>query len=118
MYLVQDKGGAIALMLAALVFLGTWPAIMNFLEQRGRKLQHTYLDYSITNLLVAIVFALTFGQFGHSDDGQPNFLTQLGQVRMYSSSIGLRFSSVHSTHYSRRISPLTSAVCLSVGQLL
>ncbi|OAE35171.1 hypothetical protein AXG93_4461s1520 [Marchantia polymorpha subsp. ruderalis] len=79
MYLVQDKGGAIALMLAALVFLGTWPAIMNFLEQRGRKLQHTYLDYSITNLLVAIVFALTFGQFGHSDDGQPNFLTQLGQ---------------------------------------
>ncbi|KAG6548534.1 hypothetical protein Mapa_010022 [Marchantia paleacea] len=79
MYLVEDKGGAIALMLAALVFLGTWPAIMNFLEQRGRKLQHTYLDYSITNFLVAVIFALTFGQLGHSEDSRPNFLTQLGQ---------------------------------------
>ncbi|KAL2650792.1 hypothetical protein R1flu_018920 [Riccia fluitans] len=79
MYLVEDKGGAIALMLAALCFLGTWPAIMHYLEQRGRQLQHTYLDYSISNLLVAVIFALTFGQFGHSDDSRPNFLTQLGQ---------------------------------------
>ncbi|KAL3700853.1 hypothetical protein R1sor_018875 [Riccia sorocarpa] len=79
MYLVQDKGGAIALMLAALCFLGTWPAILNYLEQRGRKLQHTYLDYSLSNFLVAVIFALTFGEFGHSDDSRPNFLTQLGQ---------------------------------------
>lgn len=80
MYLVQDKGPAIALMLAALCFLGTWPAIMNLVERRGRHLVHTYLDYSITNLLAALLFAFTLGQIGSSTPEQPNFLTQLGQV--------------------------------------
>ncbi|KAL2650773.1 hypothetical protein R1flu_018901 [Riccia fluitans] len=62
MYLVEYKAGTIALMLAVLCISGTWPAIMRYLEQRGRQLQHTYLDYSISNLLVAVIFALTFGQ--------------------------------------------------------
>ncbi|CAM6105049.1 unnamed protein product [Calypogeia fissa] len=79
MYLVEDKGGAIALMIAALCFLGTWPAIMNALERRGRLLQHTYLDYSITNFLGAILIAFTLGQIGPPKPGSPNFLTQLGQ---------------------------------------
>ncbi|KAL2650776.1 hypothetical protein R1flu_018904 [Riccia fluitans] len=65
MYLVECKAGTIALMLAALCISGTWPAIMPYLEQRGRQLQHTYLDYSISNLLVAVIFALTFGQSVH-----------------------------------------------------
>lgn len=80
MYLVQDKGGAIALMLAALLFLGTWPAVLTLLERRGRLPQHTYLDYSITNLLAAVIIALTLGQIGDSTPEMPNFITQLGQV--------------------------------------
>jgi hypothetical protein len=80
MYLVTDKGGAIALMIAALCFLGTWPAIMNGLERRGRLLQHTYLDYSITNFLGAVLIAFTLGQIGPGKPQSPNFLTQLGQV--------------------------------------
>jgi hypothetical protein len=80
MYIIQDKGGAIALMLAALCFLGTWPALLNLVERRGRNLMHTYLDYSITNLLVAIIFALTLGQIGSSTPESPNFVTQLHQV--------------------------------------
>jgi len=79
MYIIQDKGGAIALMLAALCFLGTWPALLNLVERRGRNLMHTYLDYSITNLLVAIIFALTLGQIGSSTPESPNFVTQLHQ---------------------------------------
>ncbi|THU58726.1 hypothetical protein C4D60_Mb03t17460 [Musa balbisiana] len=79
MYLVQDKGGAIALMLAALLFLGTWPAVLTLLERRGRLPQHTYLDYSITNLLAAVIIALTLGQIGDSTPEMPNFITQLGQ---------------------------------------
>ncbi|RWW27017.1 hypothetical protein GW17_00008565, partial [Ensete ventricosum] len=79
MYLVNDKGGAIALMLAALSFLGTWPAVLTLLEQRGRLPQHTYLDYSITNLLAAVIIALTLGQIGDSTPEMPNFITQLGQ---------------------------------------
>nr|ACF22673.1 ureide permease 2 [Brachypodium distachyon] len=39
---------------------------------------HTYLDYSISNLLAAVLIALTFGQLG---DAQPNFFTQLRQVQ-------------------------------------
>lgn len=79
MYLVESKGGAIACMLLALSFLGTWPAIMTLLERRGRLPQHTYLDYTITNLLAAVIIALTFGQIGSSTAEVPNFLTQLSQ---------------------------------------
>ncbi|XP_057834075.2 ureide permease 1 isoform X2 [Cryptomeria japonica] len=79
MYVVEDKGEAIAFMLAALFFLGTWPAVMTLLERRGRLPQHTYLDYSITNLLAAVIIALTFGQIGSSTHDMPNFFTQLSQ---------------------------------------
>ena len=80
MFVVEDKGGAIALMCAALFFLGTWPALLTLLERRGRLPQHTYLDYSITNLLAAVLIALTLGQLGESKQNMPNFFTQLSQV--------------------------------------
>ncbi|XP_076905325.1 ureide permease 1-like [Bidens hawaiensis] len=79
MYVVDSKGGAVACMLLALLFLGTWPAILTLLERRGRLPQHTYLDYTVTNLLAAIIIAFTFGEFGHSNDDMPNFLDQLSQ---------------------------------------
>uniref|UniRef100_A0A803L7S9 Uncharacterized protein n=1 Tax=Chenopodium quinoa TaxID=63459 RepID=A0A803L7S9_CHEQI len=79
MYVVESKGGAIACMLMSLLFLGTWPAVLAFLERRGRLPQHTYLDYSITNLLAAVIFALTLGQMGDAKPSMPNFLTQLHQ---------------------------------------
>ncbi|XP_010425148.1 PREDICTED: ureide permease 2-like [Camelina sativa] len=79
MYLVESKGGAIACMILALLSLGTWPAILTLLERRGRLPQHTYLDYSITNLLAAIIIAFTFGQIGSTKPDSPNFITQLAQ---------------------------------------
>lgn len=85
MYLVESKGGAIACMLLALLSLGTWPAILTLLERRGRLPQHTYLDYSITNLLAAIIIAFTFGQIGSTKPGSPNFITQLAQVYIHKS---------------------------------
>ncbi|KAK4777845.1 hypothetical protein SAY87_018032 [Trapa incisa] len=79
MYLVESKGGAIACMLLALFFLGTWPAILTLLERRGRLPQHTYLDYTIANLLAAILIAFTFGQIHKGTPEAPNFLEQLSQ---------------------------------------
>ncbi|KQJ86630.1 ureide permease 1 isoform X1 [Brachypodium distachyon] len=79
MFIIEDKGGAIAIMCASLLFLGTWPAVLTLLERRGRLPQHTYLDYSITNLLAAVLIALTFGQLGDSKHNMPNFFTQLSQ---------------------------------------
>ncbi|VFQ95286.1 unnamed protein product [Cuscuta campestris] len=76
MYLVESKGGAILCMVVALLFLGTWPALLTLLERRGRLPQHTYLDYTLTNLLAALIIALTFGQMGSES---PNFLAQLPQ---------------------------------------
>ncbi|CAH9119802.1 unnamed protein product [Cuscuta europaea] len=76
MYLVESKGGAILCMLLALLLLGTWPALLTLLERRGRLPQHTYLDYTLTNLLAAVIIAFTFGQIGSET---PNFLTQLTQ---------------------------------------
>jgi hypothetical protein len=80
MYLVESKGGAIGCMLLALLFLGTWPAVLTLLERRGRLPQHTYLDYSITNFLAAVIIALTFGEIGKGTHDAPNFLAQLAQV--------------------------------------
>lgn len=80
MYLVESKGGAIACMLLALFFLGTWPALLTLLERRGRLPQHTYLDYTITNLLAAVIIAFTFGEIGKGTAENPNFLIQLSQV--------------------------------------
>nr|CAB3465977.1 unnamed protein product [Digitaria exilis] len=79
MLIVEDKGSAIALMLVSLFIVGTFPALLTLLERRGRLPQHTYLDYSIANLLAAVMIAIVFGQFGESKSGMPNFLTQLTQ---------------------------------------
>ncbi|KAK7348780.1 hypothetical protein VNO80_23452 [Phaseolus coccineus] len=76
MYLVESKGGAIVCMLVSLLFLGTWPAVMTMLERRGRLPQHTYLDYTFTNLMAAVIIAFTFGEIGNT---APNFLSQLHQ---------------------------------------
>ncbi|GAA0170146.1 hypothetical protein LIER_24475 [Lithospermum erythrorhizon] len=80
MYEVESKGGAIVCMLIALMFLGTWPAILNYLERRGRLPQHNFLDYSITNLLAAVAIALTVGQIGEPKHDKPNFISQLNQI--------------------------------------
>ncbi|KAF3618935.1 Ureide permease 5 [Capsicum annuum] len=79
MYSVESKGGAIVCMLVSLFFLGTWPALLTLLERRGRFPQHTYLDYTLTNLLAAFIIAFTFGEIGTSSTGKPNFLRQLSQ---------------------------------------
>ncbi|BDA42670.1 Ureide permease 2 [Coccomyxa sp. Obi] len=79
MYVVTSKGGGVVLMIAALILLGTWPALFNLLERRGRKPQHTFLDYCVFNYIIAIIFALTFGQIGHSTEETPNFIPQLHQ---------------------------------------
>ncbi|KAL3379725.1 hypothetical protein AABB24_000437 [Solanum stoloniferum] len=79
MYLVESKGGAIVCMLLSLFFLGTWPALLTLLERRGRFPQHTYLDYTLTNLLAAVIIAFTFGEIGTSSLEKPNFLSQLAQ---------------------------------------
>ncbi|BAT17275.1 Os12g0503300 [Oryza sativa Japonica Group] len=79
MFVVEDRGGAVALMVASLLFLGTWPALLTLLERRGRLPQHTYLDYSVTNLLAAAVIAITFGQVGETRPSMPSFFTQLTQ---------------------------------------
>ncbi|KAK9794901.1 hypothetical protein WJX73_001796 [Symbiochloris irregularis] len=79
MYVVTDKGGGIACIIIALVFLGTWPALFNLLERRGRIPSHTFLDYALTNFLVAVVIALTLGEIGRSTPQTPNFTVQVHQ---------------------------------------
>ena len=90
MYVVESKVGAIGCMLVSLFFLGTWPAVMTLLDRRGRLPQHTYLDYTLTNLMAAVIIAFTFGQIGNA---QPNFLSQLSQVILTTSGNKINKSS-------------------------
>ncbi|KAF9612181.1 hypothetical protein IFM89_038439 [Coptis chinensis] len=79
MYVVESKAGAIVCMLFSIIFLGTWPAVINLLERRGRHPQHTYIDDSITSLLAATIIALTLGQIGDINPDMPSFTSQLFQ---------------------------------------
>ncbi|KAL6623027.1 hypothetical protein ACP70R_021459 [Stipagrostis hirtigluma subsp. patula] len=79
MYVVENKGGAIALFLLALLLGGSMGPALMFMERKGRLPQHIYLDYSIANFLVAVLIAVTFGQIGESKADMPNFFTQLSQ---------------------------------------
>ncbi|GBF92541.1 ureide permease-like [Raphidocelis subcapitata] len=79
MLMLHSLGGAIGLMLIGVLLLGTWPAIWNKVEQRGRIPAHTFLDYATSYLVVAVVTALTFGQLGPDGDPPLNFLDQLRQ---------------------------------------
>ncbi|GFP88713.1 ureide permease 1 [Phtheirospermum japonicum] len=79
MLVIESREGAIACMIFSLLFLGTWPALLTLLERRGRLPQHTYLDYTITNLLAAVIIAFTFGEIGNGTDEKPNFINQLSQ---------------------------------------
>ena len=74
-------------MIVSLVLLGTWPALLCLLERRGKLPSHTFLDYAVTNYIVAIVVALTLGQIGSSTPEHPNFTTQLKQVSLTSSAV-------------------------------
>ncbi|TVU50118.1 hypothetical protein EJB05_01475, partial [Eragrostis curvula] len=80
MLIIENKGGAIALILAALFFIGTFSVLLTLLERWGRLPQHTFLDYSITNLLASFIIAFAFGQAGESKPGQTNFFTQLTEI--------------------------------------
>ncbi|XP_022149121.1 ureide permease 2-like isoform X2 [Momordica charantia] len=79
MFMVESKEGAIACMILSLFCLGTFPALLSLLERRGRLPQHTYLDYSITNFLAAVLIALALGGVGKSSHDSPNFIQQLSQ---------------------------------------
>nr|CAB3489808.1 unnamed protein product [Digitaria exilis] len=68
-------------MLAALFFGGSMGPPMIYLERKGRRPRHIYLDYSIANFIAAVMFPLTFGQIGDSKPAMPNFFTQLSQVQ-------------------------------------
>lgn len=81
MYIMSDKGVAIVLMIISLWCLGSWPALFNVLERRGRVPMHTYMDYTIATYCVAVGFALTLGEIGGSSANYPNFTTQLFQVQ-------------------------------------
>jgi len=76
---MSDKGVAIVLMIISLWCLGSWPALFNVLERRGRVPMHTYMDYTIATYCVAVGFALTLGEIGGSSANYPNFTTQLFQ---------------------------------------
>ncbi|CAL4993450.1 unnamed protein product [Urochloa decumbens] len=79
--IVESKGGAIALILVATLCGGSFGPAMLFMERKGRRPQHIYLDYSIANFFVAVLIAVTVGQIGESQPGMPNFFTQLGQFQ-------------------------------------
>ncbi|EIE21260.1 fatty acid elongase 3-ketoacyl-CoA synthase 1 [Coccomyxa subellipsoidea C-169] len=89
---VDTKGGAIALLVVALILLGTWGPLLNLAERRGRHTVHTYMDFSIGFVLVAVVCALTFGQVGDTIHGE-NFFDQMRNSHEKAPLIGFAMAS-------------------------
>eukprot|EP00898_Chlorokybus_atmophyticus_P008848 jgi/Chlat1/8965/Chrsp94S09264 len=52
---------AVAILLVALLCLGTWPACFACNERRGRVPAHTYIDYACAFVVTAVVCALALG---------------------------------------------------------
>ncbi|KAG5608105.1 hypothetical protein H5410_019386 [Solanum commersonii] len=86
MYLVESKAGAITCMLFSLLFLGRWPDLLTLLERRGRLPQHTYLDYTITNLFAATLIAFTVGEIWEEFNGTAKFFHSTFSVNVLCSS--------------------------------
>ncbi|KAK4339259.1 hypothetical protein RND71_040721 [Anisodus tanguticus] len=103
-------------MLLSLFFLGTWPALLTLLERRGRFPQHSYLDYTFTNLLAAIIIAFTFGEIGTSSKGSPNFLPQLSQ-EVTGSSRGNNLLQKCRDNWPSVLFAMAGGVVLSIGNL-
>jgi len=101
MLTVDTKGGAIGLLVVALVLLGTWGALLNLAERKGRHMAHTWFDFSLGFFLVALVCALTLGQFGHST-GNEQFIYQLQHSSEKAPLIGFAMG---------------SGVCIFIGNL-
>ena len=54
----MDSAVGLAILLASLACLGTWPALLDLSSLHGRHPSHAYLDYATTILVVASVLAL------------------------------------------------------------
>ena len=54
----MDPALGLAILLASLACLGTWPALLDLSSLHGRHPSHAYLDYSTAILVVASVLAL------------------------------------------------------------
>ncbi|KAK9815205.1 hypothetical protein WJX73_010931 [Symbiochloris irregularis] len=80
MITVESKAGGIACLILALFFLGSFAPGLHYCERKGRHPAHTYFDFSLGYLAVAVVAALTLGEFGASDPANNiNFIEQLKQ---------------------------------------
>ena len=54
----MDSAVGLAILLASLACLGTWPALLDLSSLHGRHPSHAYLDYSTSILVVVSVLAL------------------------------------------------------------
>ncbi|DBA84068.1 TPA: hypothetical protein ACH3X1_006549 [Trebouxia sp. C0004] len=74
---------------------GTWGALLNLAERKGRHTAHTWMDFSIGFFLVSLVCGLTLGQFGHSGKPHPNeqFIQQLRLAHENAPLIGFAMAS-------------------------
>ena len=79
MLVIQSLPWVIVLMVVGMILLGTWPALWNRVERHGRIPSHTFLDYTLGYLVVALATSFTLGQIGPPYDGRPNFFEQLSQ---------------------------------------
>ncbi|QCD99166.1 Ureide permease [Vigna unguiculata] len=86
---------------------------MILLERRGRLPQHTYLDYTLTNLMAAVIIAFTFGEVGNT---APNFLSQLHQV-LFFSPVSYTHLDVYKRQPLERLATLPPTSCLNSTSL-
>lgn len=77
MLVVETRDLALVFMVIGILMLGTWPAVWNFVERKGRHPGHTFIDYGIAYTMTAVVIAMICGQVGSAKPGLPNISEQI-----------------------------------------
>ena len=76
MYAPESYAVALVLMLASMVFWGSWPNLLKKLP--GWRLEYFYVDYTAGFVLTALVLGLTLGSAG--GPGERGFLEAMAQA--------------------------------------
>lgn len=76
-FTVYSIGCALLLFILALLLLGAWPAVWKYLDIKGKKPTHTFIDYGVAYAVVGGVASIVGGCLEYAGGTKPSFKDQI-----------------------------------------